>query len=352
MDDQEKEYYLQWIIADYTPFEFDAKSYFITTPSRENRFLAERFYMSIYDDAIKNGLYDKSGINKLLNKNNLWSDDKENTLNKLINDLEDIKLWIYENYNNTSKRNQFKLALKDSQDYIEKLLKEKQSFDMYDARYVAMLAKQHYLMGSSIFRRKNKPLFRNWWASQDDDIVQYTYKVMSDYSLSDKEYRELARSSSWRNTWSARKSVGNLLGKSSVDLSPQQKQIITWSNVYDSVFKHSDCPSDVIIEDDDALDGWMIFQRRKRDKETNKQIVEKALTNSRIRNSEQIYIMCDPAVGSNVIVDDPSKVYDCNDIEGKIRFKRIMSQIQKENVVSYMGLRDTQMEIYRKANEG
>lgn len=343
MEDIEKEYYIQWIIADYTPFEYDGHNYFISTPSRENRFLAERFFMSVYNEGLNNGLMDKSDIKKLLYEHNIWNQENEDTLQKMISDIEDIKVWIFENYTNSSKRRQFKKALKDTEEYIGKLLIEKQTFDMYDAKYVASVAKQHYIMGSSIFKGKNKPLFKNWWSSREDDIVQYCYKIMSEYSLNDSEYRELSRSNIWRNIWNSRRISGNLFGKSAVDLSISQRQLVMWSNIYDSVYKSSECPPDSIIEDDDAIDGWMIKQRRERNKDSNKSLIENALQNEKIRDSQHVYIMCDP--------EDASKVYDCNDIEGKIRFKRIMSQIAKEGCVSYMGLKDTQMEIYRRANE-
>lgn len=351
MDDTEKEYYINWIIADYTPFEFDDRSYFISTPSRSNRFLAERFFMSVYNDGINNGLYDRDGIAQLLVKNLIWNYEKESTLQRLIGDIDNIKVWIYENFNNHTKKKQFKQALKDTEEYITKLLIEKQTFDTYDASYVAGIAKQHYLMGSSIFRAKDKPLFKKWWSERDDEIVQYAYSVVSEYVLSDSDYRELARSTLWRNIWNSRRSAGNLLGKSAVDLSIQQKQLIMWSNIYDNIYKNSECPSDDVFEDDDALDGWMILQRRKRDKDSNKQSVDKAIANPRIKNSGHIYIMCDPNISPDVIVDDPNKVYECNDMEGKIRLQRIMSQIQKEKSVTYMGLKDTQMEIFRRSNE-
>lgn len=351
MEEQEKEYYIHWIIADYTPFEYNNKSYFISTPSRQDKFLAERFFISVYHDAIKESLFDTEDIKKLLYKNNIWSDEKETYLNNLVKDLDDIKLKLYDNYANTTKRNDYRKALRDTEKIISSLLLEKQSFDSYSAAYVANMAKQHYLMGSSIYKINKKPLFRKWWNDKDDDIVQHCYQIMSEYILTDTNFRELAKTNTWRNIWSSRKAVGSLFGKPVVDLSSQQRQLVMWSNIYDSVYKSAECPSDDIINDDDALDGWMIKQRREREYGSNKDNIENSLTNEKIRNSEQVYVMCDSTVTPDVVVDSPDKVYECNDAEGKMRFKRIMKQIQQEGCVSYMGLKDSQMEIYRKAHE-
>lgn len=346
-----QDYYLQWIIADHTPFIFNDRAYFLSTPNREARFQAERLYMMILGQAEEYGLYNDDEISRLLHKYLIWNIDKENNLNKLTKDINDIKLNIYENFNNLSQRKIYKKALADTIKYIGKLVEEKQSFDIYSIKYIANFAKQHFLTGSSIFRKKSKPALGNFWSSKDDSIIQYSYKVIYEYFLNDSDYRLLARNDNWRNIWNNRKSLGNLFGRCAVDLSLQQRQLIKWSNLYDNVYKNSECPSDAIIEDDDALDGWMVFQKRKRDKETNQQIIEGSLTNDKIRNSDHIYIMCDSTISDNVIVDDPQKVYECNDIEGKIRLRRIMKQVQDEGCVGISQLKDTQNEISRRAAE-
>lgn len=350
MDSDRQELLLQWIIADHLPFSFAGRHYFLSTPSREARFCAELIYKEVYEEGLQIGLYDDSDILSLLKKNHLWDINKQAKLDKLVKDIDDIKVNIFLNYTNSGRRDQFRRALRDTENYITKMLLEKSSFDSYGAKSVANYAKQHFLMGSSIFRTKNKSIFKGeWWSRKDDDIIQHCYKVMSDYILSESDYRILSRCTNWRNIWSARKG-SNLFGRAGVDLSHPQRQLILWTNMYDNVYKNSNCPADAIIEDDDALDGWMIHQRRERDKETNKDLIERSLKNEKIRNSEQVYIMCDPTFG-DVVVDDPNKVYECNDQEGKMRHNSIMKQVEKEGSVGLMGLKDTQRQIYRKAAE-
>lgn len=351
MDISSQEYYLQWIIADHTPFRFNEREYFLSTPSREARFQAERIYMMFIGQAEEAGLYRDDEILKLLRKYNLWDDSKEQSLIALNKDIEEIKLNIFENFNNTGRRRDYKKALKDTTLWAEKLLSEKSVFDQYSCKYVANFAKQHFLMGSSIFRRRGKPALGQFWSRRDDDIIQYCYKVLSEYILSEGDYRLLARSANWRNFCLGKYSASALFGRPLVDLSFQQRQLIMWTSLYDSVYKNSECPDEKVIDDDDALDGWMIYQKRKRLKERNQDIIENSLTNDKIRNSDQIFVMCDPTISEKVIVDDPSKVYDCNDFEGRLRLQRIVSQVQKEGCVGLMGLKDTHSEIYRRAAE-
>lgn len=343
MDDYQRDYYLQWIIADFTPFIFGDKSFYISTAARESRFIAEQQYNKVYKEAIDNGLLDNNQLLLLLNKYDLWDAQREEILTALVKDIEEIKLKIFENYTSSTNRMKFKKALRDTENYISNMILEKQTFDQYGARSVAMWAKQHFLMGSSIYIKKNKPFLNGqWWDNKPDEVIQYAYKIMSEYLFGDSTYRELARCNQWRNIWAAKRS-GSLFGKAMVDLSIHQRQLILWSNMYDNIYKNSACPCDSIIEDDDALDGWMIQQRRLRDKVTNKNIIEESLRNEKIRNSEHIYVMCDP--------QDIEKVYECNDLEGKIRLNSILKQTEKEGCVHLINLKDTRLEINRRAAE-
>jgi hypothetical protein len=107
------------------------------------------------------------------------------------------------------------------------------------------------------------------------------------------------------------------------------------------VYKNSECPSDAIVEDDDALDGWMIKQRRKREKELGKNKVDSMLSD-KTRNADQVYVFCDEEG------IEPSAVYDCNDAVGKMRIQSIERQIKERGTVRHMELKDTQVMLMNK----
>lgn len=337
------EYWLQWIVSDFTPFVFGDRSYFLSTPSREMRFQAECIFHEVYKDTLTSGLVDEIGLSKLLLKYNLWDEDKENKLKDVLHSMEDIKVNIFESYLNTSRKKFLKQSLRDSNTYIENALSEKHSMDGFAAKSVAAFAKQHFLLGSSIFIAKGKPLFRSskWWATRDDEIVNSLYRVVSSYIINESEYREIVKSYAWRSVWNNRKGA-SLFGRAVVDYSFSQRQLVTWSNMYDSVYKSSQCPSDDVINDDDALDGWFISQRRNRNKENNVSTIESSLPD-KVAASEEIYVLCDPA--------DAQKVMDCNDDEAKLRWKSRMGQVKKEGIVSEANMIDRRRELQRSLYE-
>lgn len=339
------DYWLQWIISDYTPFNYAGRSYYLSTPAPDVRFAAERIYVVTHEQALMDGLLSEREVNDMLKKYGTWNVEKAEQLDGLVKDIEELKVQLYQSYTRSDQIKKLKSALRDVQSYMGRLLTDRMSFDQFSAKSAATFAKQHFLVGSSIHRKqastaKKVALRGNWWTSADDILIQTAYVVLADYILSETDYRELARGFAWRTIWNNRKACGNLFGRATINLSAQQRQLVMWSSIYDSVYKNSECPPDCVIEDDDTLDGWMILQKRKRDSELNKATVEGGIVNEKIRNSEEVYVLCDE---QNI-----KQVYDCNDITGKIRLRSILNQVQKEGHVDYMGLNDTKAELRRK----
>lgn len=46
-----------------------------------------------------------------------------------------------------------------------------------------------------------------------------------------------------------------------------QRNLLTWSKIYDNVQESLECPSEKVIEDDDMLDGWFLVQKLERERE-------------------------------------------------------------------------------------
>lgn len=330
-------FWIEWICADYTPFDFSGKSYFITTPSRESRFLAEKIYLQTYTQALDDGILSDDETNTLLIKHGIWFPADEDLLLRMTGDLDEVKVQMFNSYTNSTKMNQLRIALRENKKYISGLLSRKYSFNQLGAKAVAQLARQHYLLGKSIFRKKNRPLYSkgDWWTDHSDDILNKAYQTLNDYSLEEEDYREIARSPQWRNIWSSRKG-SNLFGRAAVDLSLQQRQLLMWSNMYDNVYKHSECPPDCVVEDDDLCDGWLITQKRKRDSEINKSTIEGGLS-PKIASAEEVYILCSE--------DKIKDVYEMNDISGKVAWNRRMKQIQRQGICKDVDLIDMQERI-------
>jgi hypothetical protein len=92
-----------------------------------------------------------------------------------------------------------------------------------------------------------------------------------------------------------------------------------------------DCPSEKVIEDDDCLDGWFIVQQRKRDKDKKQQEVDDMITNPKIANSQEIYVVTKDHESAQEIygLNDPmarstiqNRQNVINDADGEISFTK------------------------------
>ena len=337
--DQERDhdYWINWIIADFTPFNYANKHYYLSTPSRRDRFDAERVYFDFYRDAINNGLYIEDEIMELLYKYKLWTDEKEKNVKIFSAKIEDIKVDMFNSYTRNDRIKSLRKELRDIEKFVNELAAQKSTLNNFTAKSIASFARSNYLISHSIFSYNKNKQIKVW--DNDNPIISEAYKTLSNYILEENDYRELACSSIWKHIWGSRKG-SNLFGRSAVDLSMQQKTLISWSNLYENVYKNSDCPPDRVIEDHDLLDGWMIAQKRKRETELNKEIIEGQITNPKILNSEEIYVVCDP--------DNIKDVYNLNDPGAKSAWNRRMSQIKKQGIVQETEMKDVQEKLRMK----
>lgn len=105
--------------------------------------------------------------------------------------------------------------------------------------------------------------------------------------------------------------------------------------MYDNIYKSSECPPDEIINDYDALDGWMIVQRRKRDAQLNNRIVEDGISNEKIKNSDHIFVLTGQ--------EDIDKIYNLNTVENKINLGKRLKQLKRDNIVDEINFVDTRL---------
>ena len=110
--------------------------------------------------------------------------------------------------------------------------------------------------------------------------------MLADYksqAIEEAQYRELARNNPWRSYWSSEKTARGVFGVCAAETTTEQRTIMMFSSMYDSVYESGEAPEDNVIEDDDMLDGWFLIQKQKREQEKAKSEFEDTMKNSKIR---------------------------------------------------------------------
>jgi hypothetical protein len=203
-----------------------------------------------------------------------------------------------------------------------------------------------YLVGKSLMHEDGKSVWEGeeFWKNTDPLLEEATSAFIEN-KISEKDFREIARTDPWRSIWSCRKTEGSLFGVPTVDLTDEQRSIIIWSTLYDNIYDHPNCPLEEVVKDDDMIDGWLILQRREREKKQGKVQVEDFINNDKIRNSGEVFIVAQTK-------EDAKKIDSLNDDQAKITRKQRLKYLNEKGHVDESQMPDTKMQLQMQANRG
>jgi len=142
--------------------------------------------------------------------------------------------------------------------------------------------------------------------------------------------------------WGARKCERGLFGIAAVDMTDEQRNLVSWSGLYENIQQHPNCPSDEVLEDDDLLDGWMIEQRKERERSHNQKQAD-GITNEKIRNADEVFLMADTD-------DDARKIDELNDERAKHIKRQRFKVLKEKGTVNELDMPDTRQELIRQVN--
>jgi hypothetical protein len=120
------------------------------------------------------------------------------------------------------------------------------------------------------------PVWPSWDAFQSSTNVTFLGDARRGYfrvtnGLSTRVIRALARSGDWRVRWKGCQETGtHPFDGSAATWDRNKLALVYWSDFYDSVYEHPECPADDIIGDDDHLQEWLNQQVAKRKAESAK----------------------------------------------------------------------------------
>lgn len=338
-----REYHTRRILADMVPFEYNNHIYYISSPTAEFKFYAEIVYKNVYERARQDNI-SMDNIVVILNRRGLWKEEDENYLHNFKEELDKTKIALYENYNNEKKRYIYKKVIFDTMNGIASLNSKRLSMNHLTAEHVAFAAKQRFIIGASILKPNKKRLWNkisDW--DKDNRIIDAAFEKLNEDMLSEEEIRDLVKNEPWKTVWSMSNKAHILFRKPVKDLGDEQMNVFIWSIVYDNISKSHEPPPKEIVEDDDALDGWILLQKRKREESEGKKEVI-GMIDKNLAKYEEIFII--PQNESQI-----KKIQDLNNFQAKIAFKKKMMQVQQQGQVDEVNLVDRREQIIIQSNQ-
>lgn len=305
MEQWDKEYFLSRIIAGQSRFKLFDKVFTVTHPSRIQRYISNEVYQDVYQECKLNDIMVCDELLLFARDKGLWGDDQDKELETLNKNVEDLKVGLYERFSEDNARFSIKKGLDLTNKEINRLFNLKNKFDYLSCESIATAAKLRYLIGVAI----NYPNY--------DVPGEYTEDIMNRYfyeKIPEEKFREISRTEPWLSYWTTKGYSGNgLFGVASVDLNEEQRTLMMWSSFYESIKEHPECPNEKILADNDALDGWIIVQKRKRKEEQAKNRLDSV--GAKVKGSDEVFLMAKSD-------DDYNDIMSLNNNEGK----RIINQ--------------------------
>ncbi len=286
MEGNRREHLVARICAGYLRFKISPDICLIIKPlTVDQKYIAQEIYNEAYEKAFEDNLLTDEEILEMLKKNGLWASIDDRRLEQIPKDIENKKVELFESYFSSDAREATRGFLRKAEAQLIKTMQKRHVYDSSTCDGYASYYKWNWMIENCTYYENGDKY--DWSQASLSDVLSYYQENL----LTEEECRELSRTEPWRSIWNSGKKVNNLFGKPSVDFTMEQNVLITWSSMYDSIAESSECPSDEVIEDDDALDGWLILQRRKRDAQMGQASAEKIISNEKIANAGEVFIM-------------------------------------------------------------
>lgn len=325
MDSFSREKLLSGIITGIVIYKFDGRSYYIHPPTtllRQESFL---YYDEIYDGLAQEDFFSQEEIRDFLVRTGLVPKDLDEQVEKLRAAEEELKVQCYKSWTNTKQVKTIKDSIRSTTRTMATLLAGRHSLDHVTREGYAEYCRRTYLITHSTLLKNGSRAKISGHAILCDRL----YRASLDSLVGITELRDIARNEPWRNIWGA-DSI-NPFGRIGVDLTDNQKNLIHYSKLYENIFKHPECPVDGILNDDDALDGWLIVQRRNAENGKKSDV-------DPYGDASEVYL---PANSP----EDIKKIQAMNSTEGRKIIQQRQEALQKSGKLKESQLPDVQKKL-------
>jgi hypothetical protein len=309
-------------------------------PTPISNVYAERAYQNALEIALCNGVMDAEQKKQLMIRSGEWNPIEDAEFEKLPNEIENAKVDLYNAYFNYKHRDAIKKNLDKKKKRFHHLAIKKDKYETLTAHGYASVIRQKYLICGGTKTLDLKPYWDGLSFLEDSDhFIDALINRYINEKITDNIIRELSHSEPWRTIWSVGKTENNIFGIPSSQLTESQRTLMLWSRIYDSVHESIDCPPEEVIEDDDMLDGWLIVQHRKREKERKEQHGKKRGSGAQ----EEFVIVENP--------EDAARIEAMNSPQAKLVKAQRLGTLKKHGKLSEQYMPDSKMKIREQAHQ-
>ena len=338
MEVYEQEFLLARIMAGYSRYRLPKNIFVIVKPATiDQNYIAQEVFHETYELAKDRGIFTSEDILNIMIENDMWTPLDVKREEQIPKDIENIKVQMFQDAFKLQAREAKRKILRKMEEQFFKVKSKRHAYDFVTCEGVATYARWNWLIENCTYRLDGSPY--DW----TDIGISNVLERHKDAMLGDTHLRKLSMNNSWRGVWSAAKKEGSIFGKPSVELSEEQRGLCMWSSLYDGVYESPEAPVEEVITDDDLLDGWLISQRRKSDKEKKQKKADDILGKN--ANADEVFIMAHNR-------EDALEVEDLNDEAiSMVKRERRRAKENAEGFIKDADLPDVRRNILTQARE-
>lgn len=242
----------------------------------------------VYEQHYQDNIYDfilKEDIRPLLLKAELIGPFYDKDLERIIKKIEKIKIQLFLSYWDRTKTKRNRLALKNAKKSQIDLMAKGMAFDHLTLEHFCNMEAIKYQISKTLRDHNTKELILN----PDSNTADYEkyLRSINQRALELHTIREIARSEYWKGYFLSNEN--NVFGVKSGDLNPEQLSLLATTRMYTRIAEHPESPDEAILNDDDALDGWVLYQTEKAQEEKKKGNKK----DSKISGAQEVFYMAE-----------------------------------------------------------
>jgi hypothetical protein len=337
MTDNDKEILLTRILSGKTIFYYNDNKYILYSPSIDIKYESALLYDQIINEEKFDNWFREENAKNILMSMELWNPQTDKALEELEKKLDNLKVELFENFLLPSKTKMLRNNIKNTKSQINKIYLTKQNFISNTLEGYASSLKNEYIICHTLYENDELVFdYKDIQSSKNsstlfNSLIQEIDKLI----ISTETYKILARSQLWRSYMNCTK-YNTLFDNAIISLTDEQRALLNISRMYDNIHEHPECPDEAIIEDDDALDGWMIVQKRKNEKAKKQNQFDN--NNPKLKKSGEVFLMTDNE-------DDYRSVSEMNSPESSAAIKEKMAYIKQKGQAYDGELPDVKREL-------
>lgn len=325
----------QVLIVDNTLYE-------LRSPSIDLKIESDLLYNKEYENLLySEDFIHQSNIDELLIELGLIYPEYKMDLESIDKRIENSKIDLYLNFFDRTKRQKYRKELESHRKRYNQIYQWSHSLDPLTLEHFLSNMKHEFIIRNTLYKYKTNLLVF------DTEHIDYAFfnritQTITENMLDMSILKKIARSDYWRNYYSINKN--HLLSYSTIDFSDEQKALLSLSNMYDKIYEHPECPENDILEDDDALDGWMLHQQ-KENKRLKKEKGVNTLLGNKNQQANEVFLMASNKDQSQDIIGLNTKDSEM------IRKNKVQEVISSNKIINDSSLSDVQHTIRNKIQE-